>query len=82
MRRRVSASVAPDRRPCPVATCRNTVPSGQVMCVACWEVLPAYVRQSVAQTALKAGRHPTAHSKAARDQARDSAVRIAAGLRS
>lgn len=78
----MSASLAPDRRPCPVVTCRNTVPSGQVMCVACWEVLPTYVRQSVAQTATKAGRHPTTHSKQARDRARDSAIRMAAGMRS
>lgn len=78
----MSGSLAPDRRPCPVVTCTNTVPSGQVMCIPCWEVLPSYVRQAVTLTATKAGRHPTAHSKAARDQARDSAIRTAAGMRS
>ena len=78
----MSAPLAADRWACPVVTCTNTVPAGQVMCVACWSVLPEYVRRSVQTSATNAGRRPTAHTKQVRDATWRSAIRVAASLRS
>lgn len=69
------------RKPCPVTTCTETTPAGQVMCVKCWEALPQHVRVSIDAAMRSVRRQPTKSNKARVDTAVRNAVRIAATVR-
>lgn len=73
---------APGRTPCPVSTCTNFVPAGQVMCATCWGVLPQYQRVSVDATMRACHRQNTKPNQARVVAARKSAILLAASLRS
>ena len=76
------ATAAPGRRPCPVLTCSNDAPSGQLMCLACWGRLPRYARLSVDSTLAACRRQNTRANRARHEAARANAVRLAAEFRS
>ena len=78
----MNAVTAPGRVPCPVPTCTNDAPSGYVMCLGCWALLPRHERIAVDATFNACRRQNTKANQNRHRIARTNAVRTATELRS
>ena len=70
-----------ERVRCPVLTCSNEMSVDSIMCIACWQALPAYQRTAVETASSKVRRQRNPRTAARLNQAIAAARTAAASVR-